>query len=68
MKQTKYQHLITWCVMMGSYQYYIDLQIAKAEELNAPENTIYFSGNTPVTFNEVSNGSTIRYFHERGLK
>jgi hypothetical protein len=41
---TKYKHLMAWCQMMGSYQYYIDAQIEEATRDNAPEDAIFKDG------------------------
>lgn len=54
MKQYKY--IRAWGRYMGSYQYYIDEQVYKAQQDGAPENAIYLSGTTGewVTFDEVT--------------
>lgn len=54
--------------MMGSYSHYTMQQIRKAEALNAPDNTIYFNGDTPVTFDTCTNPDVIHYFKVRGLQ
>ncbi len=66
MVKTKYKHLVAWCKMMGSYNYYIEDQIAKAKATNAPEDAIYEKmaedGSGPTDewarFSEVTNQDT----------
>jgi len=65
--RNEYPYLYHWGKMMGSFDYYINDQIEKAKKLNAPKNTIYFTKDVPVTFDEVKNPETIDYFKVRGL-
>lgn len=60
----QFRHLRAWCVMMGSYPYYVADQIKRARESGAPEDAIYerydAKGATGVwvTFAEVTNENT----------
>ena len=63
-----YPYLRMWCGMMGSFNYYTENQLAKAREMKAPDNTIYFREDGPVTFDEVTNPEVIHYFSVRGLE
>jgi len=36
-----YPMLRAWCLMMGSYPYFINQELAKAKETNAPQESIY---------------------------
>ena len=40
-KQLDYPYLRAWCRMMGSAQYYTDMQIERAREDKAPQTAIY---------------------------
>lgn len=44
--RTDYPLIVEWGRIMGSYPYYVNNQLRKAEELNAPKNTIYFEHET----------------------
>jgi hypothetical protein len=42
--RAKYPFIVAWGYRLGSFQYYIDGEIEKAIEDNAPERAIYKSG------------------------
>ena len=56
--EEKYPYLVAWCRMMGSYDYYLERQIEKAEQLGTPTNIIYFSGDEFSTFDDIVSEST----------
>ena len=37
-----YIYIQAWHKMTGSYQYYIDMMVSKAQQDGAPENAIYY--------------------------
>jgi hypothetical protein len=39
-----YRHMVAWGVHLGSFAYYIEIQCARAKEMNAPKDAIYLSG------------------------
>jgi hypothetical protein len=64
----KFPYLVTWCRMMGSFDYYTQQQLEKANRLKAPYDTIYFDGDNPVRFEDVTSPESLSYFKVRGLK
>lgn len=56
--KTKYKHLVAWCRFMGSYQYYCDDQITRANSDDAPINSIFKKDGRWHTYDEVSSGTT----------
>lgn len=65
--KNKYKHLVTWCEIMGSFDYYTEQQVRLASKLNAPENTIFFQDGKPVTADEITSPTTREFFKSRGL-
>jgi len=54
-----YPYIRAWCKMMGSYQYYTDIQLEKAQADGAPQNAVYHNeGKRWVTFDEVHSDDT----------
>jgi hypothetical protein len=43
---------------MGSYAYYVEMQIAEARRENAPYNAIYKSGGKWITTDDITAGAT----------
>lgn len=59
----RFPYIIMWNRRLGSYQYYIEAQLEKADRLNAPGDTIYFDReDRPHTLREVKNLNVIKEF------
>lgn len=56
----KYRHIVAWGSMMGSYAYYVNDQVARAEADGAPENAVFYSTDEDrwKTYDEVKSLST----------
>ena len=39
--RSKYRHIVAWGKLLGSYPYYIEMQVDEAIKDNAPANAIY---------------------------
>jgi hypothetical protein len=55
----KYPYLVAWCRMMGSYDYYIQDQLQKAEETNAPHDCIYERDGVWKRYSEIKNPDAV---------
>lgn len=60
MKSTKvqYPYLLAWDIMMGSYQYWKEMQQERAANENAPTTAIYRDGAGWRTYEEISSPDT----------
>lgn len=52
--KNKYKHLVAWCKMNGSYDYYVKAQLEMAEQDGAPEDAIYLGRDGWETFESVT--------------
>lgn len=67
MSKADYPYIVAWGRMMGSFNYYIEAEVAQAAEDGAPRNAIYKRGDVWKTFDEVTNPSSREYV-ERWLE
>ncbi len=58
MKNQPYPYLRAWGRMMGSLPHYIQRQIEKAEQLEAPQTTIYFVDDIPSLYEGIKRADT----------
>ena len=61
MKSTKYQTIVRWGKMMGSYDYFIANEIERAEKSNAPITTIYERDGVWSVAEEISDEATRKH-------
>ncbi len=59
-KDIKYSDIKRWGHIMGSFKYYVTMQIAEARRDNAPANAIYKSGPKWITTDDITVGSVRR--------
>lgn len=55
--KNKYQHIVAWCKMNGSFDYYVQAQLEMAEQDDAPEDAIFHDGDKWRVFSEVKSES-----------
>ncbi len=55
-----YKMIRTWGKLMGSYQYYIDIQVKKAISDNAPFNATYKRNGKWRTVNDIENTDLLK--------
>lgn len=65
-----YPYIVAWHRMTGSYKAYIDRQVRKAQEDNAPQDAIYKGSATGEwhTVKEIENKTTRAYLEEQVRK
>lgn len=54
----KYSDIKRWGHIMGSFDYYVEMQIAEARKDDAPDNAIYKSGDKWITTDDITAGAT----------
>lgn len=53
-----YKYIRAWGIMMGSFEYYINGEIQKAKDDNAPTDAIYKKDGVWATFSEIKSEDT----------
>jgi hypothetical protein len=65
----EYPYIVLWGRYLGSYDYYIEQEVAQAKKDNAPKNATFTdSTGRWHTFDEVKNPSTIEWFAQNMKK
>jgi hypothetical protein len=51
----KYRHIVAWGRFMGSYSYYVEAELLRAEKDNAPKDAMYKKDHVWVTYEQSTN-------------